>query len=468
MLRIVPSSTLLKRVWGTAVFWNWIFNGLRLASGVLLIPLLYRLFSEPDLDMYALFSVLTGLLITFDMMFGTTITRNVGYAMRGIMEIQAQGIAALTEKDREPNYTLLGQLLSATQKIYRYLALGILVLLGVGGTLMISPHFDQTSSPGITRLAWGITIISACLELYTGYWFVFLRGLNQVVLSARLSACIYGGRLVIAVALLLSGAGLLAVPIATLLTGVTQRMLARRITLQLMPKEFRLDGRRDRELIRAIWPNTWRMGLILLSINIMMIGFGKLITWKWGLGAFYPYHFSYQILYTVCMSMAGVWTLVKWPLICQLRALKDNAGVQKIIWPRIWLQILTYLGLSIGFIVAGPPILKWIAPDKELLPRIWLSLLGLYTFLEMQYVFWTTLISTENRIPSLWAAVFTNLATVVVSALLMQFTPLKIGAFIVGPLACGVAFNFWFWPRFGARTLNTTWLVFMTRGAVPR
>jgi hypothetical protein len=207
------------------------------------------------------------------------------------------------------------------------------------------------------------------------------------------------------------------------------------------------------------------MGLILLSINLMMVTFGKVITWKWGLGSFYPYHFSYQILYGVCMSMAAVWTYVKWPMICQLRAVDDLRGVQKILWPRIWLQLLTYLVLAAGFIAVGPLILKWIAPEKELLPRTWLVPLAIYAFLEMHYILWTTLISTENRIPSLWAAVITNVVSVIASVLLMQFTGLGIGSFIVGPLVCGLAVNYWLWPKVGAQSLQTRWFSFMTKRA---
>ena len=454
---------LIHRAWNTAVFWNWVFNGLRFASGILVIPILYRVLSAPDLDMYALFFVLTGFLYTFDHMFSVTIARNVGYAMRGITDLRSEGVAAVEHKDSGPNVPLLGQLLSATRRIYRFLSLGILVLLGTGGTWVLLRHFPETSSPTIARLAWLVTIVSACLELYTGYWLVFLRGANRMVLSARLSAFIQGTKLIILVSLLLGGGGLLAAPIAALVTGLLQRFLAKQYTLSILPADFIIDPSRDRELIRAIWPTSWRLGLILLGINVMLVCFGKLITWKWGLGAFYPYHFSYQILYGICIGMAGVWTFVKWPIVCQLRATNDHRGIQRIIWPRIWLQLLTYICLSAGFIAFGPPILKWIAPEKNLLPTHWLILLALYAFLEMHYIFWTTLISTENRIPSLWAAVSTNIASVIVAALLMQFTKLGIGSFIVGPLVCGLLFNFWFWPKFAAGTLRTHWLPFMIK-----
>src|SRR5688572_21708571 len=203
LLRNFEPTAVVRRVWNTAVFWTWIFNVLRFASGILIFPLLYHFLSEPDLDMYALFFVLTGFLLSFDQMFAVTISRNVGYAMRGITDIRAQGIAVMEEKDLQPNAVLLGQLLSATRQIYRYLAVAILLLLSGGGTLLLLPYFGQTSNPAVARAAWVITIISACLELYTGYWVVFLRGLNQVVLSARLSSFVYGVRLVLSAGLLL-------------------------------------------------------------------------------------------------------------------------------------------------------------------------------------------------------------------------------------------------------------------------
>jgi hypothetical protein len=286
-----------------------------------------------------------------------------------------------------------------------------------------------------------------------------------MVISARLSSFVYGTRLLTSIVLLLGDAGLLAVPISTLLTGLLQRFLARKYTRLLLPEGVRIDSSRDHELIRAIWPNTWRVGLILISVNVMLTAFGKLIKWKWGPGAFYPYHFSYQILFSVCLSMASVWTYVKWPMICQLRAIDDHKGMQKILWPRVWLQILTYGALALGFIAFGPPLLKWISPEKDLLPRVWLAVLAIYALLEMHYSFWTTLIATENRIPSMWAAVITNITSILVAALMMQFTEFGIGSFIVGPLVCGLAVNFWFWPKVGAETLRTRWFSFMARRA---
>lgn len=459
--RIAP---LINRVWNTAVFWTWMFNGLRLANGVLLVIFLNRLLSPADLGLYALFFQFTGFMISFDQTFAVTIARFVGYALSGVQRIQGIGLAPEESEKFGPNVLLLGQLLYVGQLLYRLLGLGILLLLGVFGTLLLRHDFGKGSNPTIAWVAWGITVFSSCLELYTGYALCYLRGLNKMLISSRLSTIIYGFKLLLSISLLLAKFKLLAVPIATLVTGVLQRLLARHYLLRNLPPGVRMDSTGSREILRHVWPSSWRLGITLLSLNVMIVGFGLIIDRTQGLAGVPPYHFSQQILYGVCVSMATVWTFVKWPQICLQRAVGDFAGLQRVVWQRLWLQCLTYVGLAALFIFVGPLLLKWFAPDKQLLPRVWLIVLALYAFLDMHYGFWTTLISTENRIPSMWAAAITNFSTLGLAFWLAKFTDVGWGAFVIAPLACGAVFNYWFWPGYGARGIGTTWLRLMFQG----
>jgi len=96
-----------------------------------------------------------------------------------------------------------------------------------------------------------------------------------------------------------------------------------------------------------------------------------------------------------------------------------------------------------------------------MLPFGWLSLLTLYLFLEMQFAFWTHLLTTENRVPSLWATVVTYPLGVGLVWLLYEATQLGIGAFVLGPLLAGSLFNYWYWPIAGAWSLQTNWVKFV-------
>ena len=453
---------IFQRIWNTAVFWTWVVNVFRLASTVLLLPILLRKLTEADLSMYWQFVFLSGFSYTLDTMFATTVARQVSYATRGAADIQALGLSEEPPVSSQPNYVLLGQLFSATKLLYRIISGVVLILLGIGGTLLISRLAAQTSDPTTTWVAWGVMIAGSCLELYAGYWLVFLRGMNQVVLSTRMAACVYGLKLLLSAILLLAGLGLLAVPLASLVTGILPRLLARRVIRRLLAEQFRKDRSRDRELVSKIWPTSWRMGMVGLSYNVLLVGFGAIITETLGAKE-YRYQFSYNVLHTVAGGMAGAWTFVKWPAVMQLRVANDLAGLRKLLWPRIWLQTLTFCGLAGAAVVAGQPILDFIAPSKELLPPFWFALLAVQALMEINYVFWTTLLTSENRIPSMWAAVATNLAALGLGFALVKATNLGLGSFVVAPLIANLAFNYWYWPRAGAKLLGESWFGYMFR-----
>src|SRR6516225_5411420 len=110
-------GTLLKRVFNTAVAWSWLFNFFRLASGLILLPLVLRKFTTADLGMYYVLLSLSALVPLVDFGFGPTIGRFVGYAMAGADSFQTLGLAK-PGNSAAPNYRLLWQLLFSSRALY--------------------------------------------------------------------------------------------------------------------------------------------------------------------------------------------------------------------------------------------------------------------------------------------------------------------------------------------------------------
>jgi len=154
---------------------------------------------------------------------------------------------------------------------------------------------------------------------------------------------------------------------------------------------------------------------------------------------------------------------VKWPLVGQLRLQQDAAALQRLLWPRLWLQNLTYIILMTGVVVVVPALLRWQGSDKALLPGVWLILLAVNGLLDLNCVFWTTLISTENRLPMVWPILISNVISLCVILLLVQTTSLGLASFVIAPFTVGILFNYWKWPRDGARTIGTSALRFLFR-----
>src|SRR5277367_912673 len=103
-------GALLMRLRNSTVVWSWIFNFFRLASGLILLPLLLNKLTTPDLGMYYVLLSLSALIPLVDFGFGPTIGRFISYAMGGAESLQTHGIARVGSSTT-PNYDLLWQLL---------------------------------------------------------------------------------------------------------------------------------------------------------------------------------------------------------------------------------------------------------------------------------------------------------------------------------------------------------------------
>jgi hypothetical protein len=453
---------LSRRAAHSTVVWTWAFNFLRLASGLLLLPLLLHRLSVPDQGMYFAFLDLFALTTVLDFGIGPTLGRFVSYAMGGATRLMAHGVAD-AEPHGAPNYPLIWELLATARAVYRILSAATLLLLGSLGSLLVWNKVAETSSPALTWLAWGVCVLSAGCDLYFSFWNNFLRSLNQVLPAQRILVLAYSLRLGLACGLLLLGGGLLSVPAATLVTSLLIFALSRRVCLRLLPLDQRPAQVSWRTHFATLWPNTWRLGLYYAGVYLGTRANALLCISVLGLTANASFGLTFQVV-SIISGLATVWTQVKWPLIGQLVARRDVTALRQTLWPRLWLVLLSYGALAAGAILLGPQLLIWIGSETTLLPTLWFALLALNGLLEQNCSNWNTLIALGNRLPMLWPSLITNFAGLYLRLVLVGAPGTGAGVLALGPLLAGLAFNYWYWPRYGARTLNLSWREFMGYG----
>jgi hypothetical protein len=277
--------------------------------------------------------------------------------------------------------------------------------------------------------------------------------MNQVLATTRIGLLSMGVRLVIASVLLLCDGGLLSLPVGSFCGSLLGRALTRRRCLRLLAGHPPPSSVKLRESLKILWPNSWRAGVYFISGYLIVNANTAICLRVLGLAANAQYGLSVQLV-GIAATMAAVWTGVKWPLIGQYLSRHDVAAVRRVLWPRLWLQILTFLLLAAALIVCGPVLLQWFGNHKTMLPSRWLALLLLNSLLEGQFSLWTTLIFAQNRMPFLWFAVASNVLSLTLSQTLIHFTSLGLGALVLAPLLAGSLFNYWYWPSYGARSLG--------------
>lgn len=447
----------------SSVLWSWAFNGVRTASGIILLPLLLLKLSKADLGMFYTFGAITQLVPIVDFGFAVSVGRFVSYAMGGAEDIKAHGMGAKTTTTT-PNYQLLWHLLFTTRRLYSWLSLIALILAGLFGTAMVGMAIEETTSPELTWVAWVITLSSMVLEVYLGWWNTFLMGMNEVFYSARLGTLVNILKLILASVLLFAGVGLLALPIATLVSSTLLRYAARRRCYQLLhchsaPKSFE-----TKHLLEKLWPNSWRVGIQVLSSYLRNAVTLFICTKAFNLESTGTFGLSLTIV-AMIQSLSCVWTQVKWPAVGQHLMRHDYASIHSLLRPRFLMQFLTFGLISVVLIPLCPICIAWFSVTKQVMPMPWLIVLTLNSMLELHFTFWTTLMSMENRLPFLWPTVITNACSLLLALALVQFTSLKLGALVLAPLLASGVFNYWYWAIAGAANLKTTWWNFVFRTA---
>src|SRR5689334_18868764 len=86
-----------SRMWTSAVAWSWTFNLLRLASLLLLLPLLLHSLSKTDLGYHYFLLDLVAFGPLLDLGLLLSIDRAVSLAMGGATELRAHGVATIAQ-----------------------------------------------------------------------------------------------------------------------------------------------------------------------------------------------------------------------------------------------------------------------------------------------------------------------------------------------------------------------------------
>ena len=359
-------SSLMARLWNSAVVWSWVFNALRLASVLLLLPLLSHLLSEADFGFYFVLLNLIAVVPLLDLGFLSAINRSLSYAMGGATELRAQGMESFEQNQGAPNFSLLWKLMFTTRFLYRYLALAVFVVLGSWGTFVAGMKIQETSNPDYAWLAWALTLVGAVFEIYSGWWNAYLRGLNKVLASSRILSLAFALRLVLASGLLLGGAGLLSVPLATLVSSLLQRQISRLYALRFLAAQPMPAPSRGEvmALLRTLWPNTWRVGVHCLSNYLTPHANMILCLNVLGLSANAQYGLSLQIM-AILQGMSSVWIQVKWPLVGQYLARHEFEPLRKLIRARISLQMASFILMAVAALPAAPWLLEFLKTTHD-------------------------------------------------------------------------------------------------------
>jgi O-antigen/teichoic acid export membrane protein len=396
-----------------------------------------------------------GFVALLDFGFQPSFARNISYIFSGVTKLQKVGIQTAVF-DGNINFSLLKGTLNAMRKFYRWMALGVFVILGTAGTAYFYYILQKYSGDRTdAMIAWILLIAINSYNVYTLYYNALLLGKGYIRRERQimiLSQCVY---LSLAIVLIYAGYGLTAIVSSQAVSIILQRILSYRVffTKELKQQLLHTEADETKDILRAISPNAVKVGLTQLggfcvTKSALLLGSAFLT-----LEEIACYGITLNII-DILARCSTVYYQSITPKIAQSRANKDVIKLKYYFVCSIGILVATFLlgGAAIAFL--GNWGLNMIGSETKFLPTIMLCVMLLVYLLETNHSIAAGFISADNRIPFFIPSLLSGLGTVVLLWLFLSIFKWGVWGMILSQGIAQLVYQNWKWPSMVIKELN--------------
>ena len=446
------------------VVWNYLGVFFVISSQIIWLPFLLHYLSNELLGIWYIFVSIGGLVTLFDFGFSSQFSRGVSYAWSGATELKKEGLS-LVRKESLPNINLINSIIKACRMIYFFLASIATLIMCTGGSLYLYNIVPKSLHNEIL-LAWLVYIIAVFFNLYIGYYVAVLQGIgdikkmNQAKVIAR-AIMLLGG-----IAALIMQWGLLGLAISYLLSGFIQRIMCKYfVSFRVRENkntEYENYVYKPFEIVKILWYNAWRDGLVTISQYIT--GQASVLL----CGAFLTlsdtgiYSVSLQIINAIVQIARGMSSSYM-PAVRSMFANDNLLSATKVVSKSVFsYYIITSLSIVV-FICLGIPIIQYIKPNF-MIDRCVFILLSVHLILLDRHRLSAAFISSLNKLPYTSAFIVSSFLGIIFAWMTMFFWDLGIWGLILAPLTIQCLYNNWKWPLYLNEYLNTSEYIILSNG----
>ena len=439
-------------------FWSYLGVFLSLFAHIIMTPFIIYYLDGNQYGLWGVFQSLAAITALFDFGFATTFARNINYCWNGAECLKKTG--AVYSSTSEPNFHLMKKTMSACKRVFLLISSVALLIMLTVGTYYIA-HISKNTDAREAVIAWIICAIAIFFNLYFGYYNSFLRGVGAI--SEVNKAMVYSKavQILVTIAFLVCGFGLIGTSIAYLAYGSLFRIIARRgfyrfhgIGKGLNSVNKAIPTKEIKDMFHVVWHNAWREGLVSLSNYLANQACTIIVSLYMPLTQTGAYSLGVQLSSAVAL-VAGAMYRSNQPVL-QSAYINDDKPAQRrtmslIVFSFVSMDILGLL--LVTFI--GLPLLRLIRPETIVSTAVMLSL-GLYQFIINFRNCYTSYFSCTNRIPYVKAFLISSFACVGLALLAMGPLAMGMWGIIAAQLISQCAYNAWAWMLKAHKELELT------------
>lgn len=448
------------------VVWSYTAQFFKLASGILILPIILRMLTVEEIALNYLLIALGAMVALFDFGFSPQFSRNITYVFTGATDLKKDGVRVVKDSNTI-NYNLLVNLIATAKYVYLRIALVITFFLLTFGTWYVYEVTDGFGTVHNALAIWVITILSSFLNFYFAYFDSLLlgRGLikeaNKAVIFSKI---VY---LILAVSGLYLNFGLLGISTAALIAALVYRAVSFRYfyddVLRRAIEGVRVDFPKRKELLGSIWYNSRKLGLVLLSgyaINNFSIFLAGLYL---DADAIASYGVLKQLVGVILLLSSTLFVSYN-PTFSSLRIKGDDSKLIKTFAFSMNVYYVLFIAGATFLVLFGQSILQGIGSQAFLPSSTIIIAYCIVVLLEGNHSNFATFIVTKNQVPFLKSSIIAGLLVVFGYFFILDYTNYGIMGLIAIQGLVQLCYANWKWPLVVCREFSMNFLNFVRIG----
>ncbi|QBJ78421.1 O-unit flippase-like protein [Aquitalea sp. USM4] len=447
------------------IYWGYASQILQYGSALFVLPILLRKLNSNELGIWYVFMTISNLVNMLDMGFTPALTRSISYVMAGAQTLQEQGHPEYIQ-DSKIEFRLLSGIISTSNKIFSLIASIALPLLILIGTPYIQHITDTIDSGNDTTTSWLLFSAAIAINLYNKRYIPILHGRGLFSRFYKCTAISNITFILAASTLLTFNFKLIGISIGFLSSAIIGNLLLSKSTYD---KEFKnkiqnlnVTKKESNNIFKSIWPNSWRLGLVVIGSFLILRANTLLSSNYLGLKTTASFGLTNQV-FTVLQSIALVYFGIQQQYISRLRVSSQREALLSTIEDSISRTLIIFIAGTVLFISTGNLILYIIDSGTHFLPLPALILMGVMYILELNHSLAAGIILTGNKVPYVKPALISGILIFTISLAGLNFGG-GIYWLITTQLLIQLLYNNWKWPHIIAKEFHTDYPTILING----
>ena len=425
---------------------SWFSRGVTIVLALVLMPVLFHHLPKEELGVWLLLAQTSAVLFILDLGLSATLTRRIAMA-KG--KSGSDPDAPLTGDSRRE----IADLVETGRRLYLGLGLTTFLISGLSGFFYLQHLHLATLSLPVVWLAWGILCLSQAFGVWAQVWNCLLTGVGYVGWDAVLGSAIATATLLVQIATLFLGGGLVALATVAATGLFAQRFLLLGFARRRRPELFQIRGRYDAALVRDMISPSLRAWATALGSIILLNTDQFFIASLAGAAQIPAYRAAYLVLYNLNV-LAGTTAGASAVFISHLWQAGQLAEIHRVVVRNLRLGLGLMAAGGACVLVLGPRLFDvWLGPGNFIGYPI-LAIFFVLLLLEAQsYIVILGSRATEDEAFAFWSMGSAVLKLSLAAILGARFGLIGIAS---STLLAQLATNHWYMVYRGLKRLRIT------------